>query len=367
MALTAVSKPAEFCLRITQMLDNNPAAPKNVMEKPNVLERVMASDNAGLWETSSITDLAGKQVPNGGEGVVAKVYLEYEKPFCAGGSSTSTALCDITSTPTDDPKGYLEMTIDKVAERHFTISKAEFAAICENPDARMANKLRRIAFEIKHEINRELIKYLHAISGSYPDGDASIGATAKALTVISPEGNIVPAGFAKIKEQYRKAFYEGTILQFGGETLAKYLDVKGLQGMSQNSVEANVDPLAMMPFTYDTQFDSQFQTLEGDTNSHGVTLPLGGVHVQEWFLHTGFRREVDNPNVARIKMMIDGMEFDYGMLYDPCGGADKTGGWTIQLKKHYGFASIPAAAYCDSKGLVYHWLFNCGDFSCESL
>lgn len=367
MSLNSISKPIEFCLRLNRMLDSVPAAPKNVFEKTNVLDKVMSAENRTGWTVSDVTDLAGKQVPDGQEGTVAKIYMEYEKPYCAGGESSDDALCDLDASATSDPKGYLEMTINKVAERHFTVSKADFAALCENPDERIANVLRRKAYEIKHEINVEVIKYLHGIAAAYTDGNPSIGETAKSVTVIDQNGNIVPAGFAKINTEYRKSFYDGKVLQFGGETLAKYVDVKMYQGMSMNSVGANTDPLAVMPFTYDSQFDRQFQTLEGDALSHGITLPIGGVHLQEFYLHTGFRREVNQPDVARIKMMIDEMEFDYGMIYDKCGGADKTGAWTIQIKKHYGLASIPAAAYCNSQGLAFHWLFNCGDFSCESL
>lgn len=367
MALNSVSKPTEFCLRIAEMLDNNPAAPRNVMQETSVLNRITAPDNVAGWDIASVTDLAGKQVPTGAEGVVAKMYLEYEKPLCKGGESSSDKLCDITTGATADPKGYLELTINKSAERHFVVTKAEFAALCETPDMRVADKLRRIAFEIKHEMNTELIKYLHGISGNYYDGTASLGETAKTVTIIDNNGNIVNAGYTKILKEYRKVGFKGQVLNFGGDTLASYVDARGLQGMSMNSVGANVDPLSVMPFTYDNSFDLEFQLLEEDEDSHGVTVPLGGVHMQEYFLHTGVNIETQHPEITRMKMLIDGVTYDYGMKYDPCGGADKMGAWVVQLKKHYGFASIPAAAYCDSKGLNFHWKYSCGDFSCASM
>lgn len=365
--LSSTTKPIETCQRIVRSLDKNQAAPKNLMLDTNVLDRIMESDNRAGWEVSNVTDLAGKPKPDGQVGTAAEMIMQYELPFCPGGTTASTALCDVSNGTVNEPYGWLKLNIDKVAERHFVLSKAEYNTRCENPDTWISDKLRRLAFEIKHEINIEAIKHLHGIAGSYSDGDVSIGVDAKTIKIVDTKGNIINTGYSKILQEYRKANFKGKTLIFGGDMLATYMDVRALQGLSANSLGATNDVFKNMPFIYDSSFDSQFQTLESDVLSHGMSIPLGGLHMQEWYLHTGYRREVDNPNVVRIKMNIDGMEFDYGMLYDPCGGADKTGAWKFQLVKHYGFASIPDSVYCQPTGLNLHWIFGCGDFGCVDL
>jgi hypothetical protein len=366
--LNTTTKPIEVCQRIVRSLDSNAASPRNVMADANVLDRIIAPDNVAGWEVSNTTDLAGKPAPNNQVGSIAKVLLTYEKPFCAGGTSSNTKLCDVNAGSAEDPNGWLELTVDKYAERHFVLTKEEYNNRCENPDAWITNKLRRLAYEIKQEINSNIITELHGLADNYAtDGTPSIGVTAKPVTIVDPNGNIFNAGLTKIKKEYRKANFKGNTLIFGGDMLATYMDLKDLAGRNPSITEpGSMDPLATMPFIYDSQFDAEFQDLEEDENSHGISIPLGGFYMHQWFLHTGYRREVTDPNVVRIKMMIDGMEFDYGMLYDPCGGPDKTGGWKFQLSKHYGFASIPANIYCNGQGLNFHWLFNCGDASCAS-
>lgn len=364
--LTPTSKPADVCQRIVRSLDKNPVAPKNFMSDTNVLDRIMASDNRAGWEVDSVTDLAGKPAPSGGMGIAAEMLMKYEKPYCPGGSSSNTKLCDITSGGVSDQTGWMKLLIDKEAERHFTVSKVEFDEKCAGPMDWVTDKLRRLAYEIKHEINIELIQFLHGKADSYIDGTPSVGGTARTINIVDPNGNIVNAGYSRILQEYRKAHFKGQVLQFGGDMLATYMDVRGLQGMSMNSVGAKVDPMKRLPFIYDSSFDLEFQTLESDTLSHGMTIPLGGVHMQEWYLHTGYRREVSE-NVVRIKMLIDGLEFDYGMIYDPCGGTDKTGAWKFQLVKRYGFASVPTNDRCDGQGVNFHWIFDCGQISCSDI
>lgn len=364
--LTVASKPADICQRIVKSLDKNPVAPKNFMADTNVLDRIMAKDNRAGWEVDSVTDLAGKPAPSGAGGVAAEILLKYEKPFCPGGSSSADKLCDVNTGSMSDQTGWLKLTVDQTAERHFVVSKAEFDARCEGPMDWVTDKLRRLAYEIKHEINIELIQFLHSKANNYVDGTSSLGGTARTINIVDTNGNIVNAGYSRILQEYRKAHFKGKVLQFGGDMLATYMDVKALQGMSMNSVGSTLDPLKHYPFIYDSSFDQEFQTLESDSKSHGMTIPLGGVYMHEWYLHTGYRREVSD-NVVRIKMLIDGMEYDYGMIYDPCGGTDKTGAWKFQLKKHYGFASIPTTDRCDGQGVNFHWIFDCGAISCSDI
>lgn len=360
MALSVTTKPEQFCLNITKSLDQVTSAPINVMEATNILDVVMSSENKVGWNEINRVSFPGKKAPGGSS--ASKITVEYEKPYCRGGSSGDTSVCDATGSTTEE-MGWLEVDIDQVGERHFTVTKEEFAAFCNAPNDRVMSQLKRKAFQIKQEINDNLIIALYGANNPYFGGISSVGATTKTINILNPDGNIVNTQYAKIKQEYRKANYSGKLYTFGGETLANYIVVKGLQGLSQNSVGANVDPLMNMPFIYDVAFDTNLQTLESDENSHGITVPQGGFQIQEWFDHEGYGVE-SLETVIRNKMTIDGVTYDYSMVYDPCGGSEKTGIWKIQLKKRYGFGFIPASAYCDGQGLNFHWIFGCGDQTC---
>jgi hypothetical protein len=362
MALTTRNKPEQFCIQAMISLEKNPVAPRKIQAATNVLDRIIKADNAAGWAELNRVSFPGKPAPNGTDSG-PRIYMEYDLPYCDGGSSSATNICDVADAQTTEQKGWLEVNINKVAERHFTITKEQFANFCETPDERTADMLKRKAFEIKREINKECIQELYAVAAAckYADGTATVGNSTKAVTVINQDGNIIPAGLAKITGLYSRADFSGELMTFGGETLRNYFDIKMFQGMSMNSVGANKDPFDMMPFIYDNQFDSEFQTLEGGTDSHGVTVPIGALNFQEWYDNTGYNRESFEDHIATT-MEIDGIKYDYNMAYDKC---DKL--WKVQLIKKYGFGSIPASAYCGGNGLVWHWLFQCGTWDCNAL
>jgi len=356
MANNSVAKPLQFCLQVTRALDQVGPAPINIMENANVLDALRSPSNLAGWNELDRVSLPGKTAPGTTVGGT-KVYLEYEKPYCAGGESSNTAVCDATST-TNEEKGWLEVVVNKVAERNFTVTKEEFATFCETPNERVMNILKRKAYEIKMEINEEAIKALYAHCGVYKSsGLSSLGATAKNITMINSSGNFMATGLAKIKREYRLSNWTGKNFVFGGDVVATSLDVRALQGMGQNGQNITEDIFVTMDYIYDNSLDVVMQDLEGDELSHGLTMPVASFVMQEHYLHEGYQTDNES-DVIRNKMTIDGLTFDYAMVYDKCGGPDKAGIWKVQLKKLYGFGGIPAAAYCGEKGLTYHWLFN---------
>lgn len=361
MTLNISTTPMLFCMQAVESLDKHKAAPMNVMEDPAVVKRLLQSDNAGNWNTLSSIDVPGKPLNSSSEtanGV--KVYMSYTKPYCAGGSSScATNVCDATGATTDD-EGFLELLVDQCAERHFVVSNSEFNLLCKGPSERIASTMRRKAYEILKEINSAAIAELYAIINPYNDGQTGKGDQTKVCTVINQDGNIVPAGLVKIAKEYLLNGYSGNKLIFGGTALAEYFLTKMYQGGGAN-MTGKEDFFANSPFVFDPTFDSVFQTLESDTNSHGISIPTGGLGIIEHYRNTGENKVMLGNRVATT-MKIDGIDFDYDMYFDECALT-----WKIQLKKRYGFASIPKEAYCDEKGLVYHWLFDCGTFDCSKL
>lgn len=361
MGLVVTTQPMLFCMQAITSLDKHVAAPMNIMEEPAALKRLLQADNASNWSTLNTVETPGKplnsdvETPDG-----VRVFMNYTKPYCAGGtSSIGTNVCDATGSTLDE-NGYLELTINKAAERHWVVTNAEFNELCEKPSERMAAVLRRKAYEIKMEINAAVIAEMYAIINAYKDGTNGKGANTKTATIINQDGNIIPAGMVKIDREYMQAGYNGKKLIFGGTSLADYYLTKAYQGGGANMTGTG-DPFANMPFIYDNSFDSVFQTLEGDTNSHGLSMALGGLFVKEHYRNVDYNK-VNLPNRLATTMLIDGMEFDYDMYFDECALT-----WKIQIKKRYGFASIPAAAYCNSQGLNFHWIFECGTMDCSKL
>lgn len=158
--------------------------------------------------------------------------------------------------------------------------------------------------------------------------------------------------------EYQQAGFQGDKFIVGGETLGKYF-FTNMYGTNPNN-PAQFENLDALPFIYDPAFDTQFQALASDSDSHGLSVPVGGMHFQEWFLNTGDQKLTLEDRVSTT-MEIDGMEYDVDIYLDKC---DKV--WKVQLKKIYGVGHIPDAAYCDGNGLITHWLFKCGDFACNN-
>lgn len=359
----AATKPEQFCLQVIQNLKSR-SAPINVKQKANFLDKIASQANMAGFEYDSM-QFPGKTAPSGTQPKLANtptLFYEYEKPFCKGGTSSSTtSICDVTGS-TAEQKGWMQVGIGKIAERHFTMTMEEFNSFCETPDDRKMTMIRRKAFEIKMEINREAIKAAYLECDAYVGGASSLGAGARTLNVVNSAGNALNADFAKIAKEYRKALYDGQIMTLGGETLADYTNVKMLQAMGTNGQGA-MDPQELFgdTFLYDTEVDPIIEGLIGvgaTGKSHGITLPYGNFGFFEWFEFRNYK-EISLDNHVATTMMIDGMRYDYEINFDPC---DKI--WKIQLKKYYDFGAIPNSAYCNGQGLMFHWNFGCGDFAC---
>lgn len=369
MASSVASKPELGCLQTIVSLNANPVAPTNIVQTPNVLRALMSERNMQYWNEIERITVPGKAKPTVGAAKnAARFVYEYETPMCAGGTSApSTNICAVDADTAETQK-YLEVGVDKTAERHWSTPIDDFNNLCESPSQRRANFMRRKAFEILLEANTEAIQEMYANVNPYSSGTASVGADTETVKVITSTGNIVNAGFAKIKGTYRKAYYNGPLYIFGGDKIATYFDVKDFQGLSQDG-NGMVDPFDAMPFIYDHSIDPELQTLEAATNptaSHGITIPVGGFGIAIYHQNEGAQAlslETRLSTTIDIEVL-PGLEvtFDYDLKFDDCNKVYKE-----QLKLHYGFMSIPASEYCDSLGLNYHWLFDCGDITCTDV
>jgi hypothetical protein len=217
---------------------------------------------------------------------------------------------------------------------------------------------------MRREINVDMINEMYTTASAYPSGDASTGGTTASVMVTTADGNILPAGYAKMRGTYRAAQYYGDIMTVGGESLATYFDLKRFQGASQNYNQAAgsplVDPMMESNFAYDIAFDQIVQGLQGDTDSYGFTWPVGALGYFEYFENLGIKAKSFEDHI-RTTIEIDGMMFDYSVHYDKC-----TSVWQVLLKKSYALPKIPDTEYCNNQGFNYLWQFDCGDPSCAT-
>lgn len=353
-------KPELFYAKSVAAIDQVPTAPSQVRKPTGLLDRLMQADNTAPWRVTRTNVLPGKTAPSGSAGVnEVEVILEYQKPFCEGGESVpATKICDVTGSTTEQ-RGWLNIDIDNVAERHFLLNIEDFNNLAEGPQERLAEMLRRKAFEIKHEINRKAIEELYANINNYVDGTAGMGATLKRTNVISNDGKILNAGFVRILQEYRQAYYTGDVINVSGEVMANYFLAKQLEGMISRTNDPGAAMVAierLMGFTYDVSLDPVIQDLENDTKSHGITLPVGGMIMHDWQENEGDRAARFDDHL-RTTINIDGINYDYFLHFDKCDFV-----WKVMLKKTYAFGVIPATEYCNGQGLIFHWHFGTGDY-----
>ena len=371
MGLSSISRPEQFCLRMTTMLDGN-AAPVNVKKESAVIDAIASPRNMDGFNVAGVQNpTLGKTPPTATNPIpanTAALTIEYDLPFCAGGTSAgSTKICDdFSASPGAHQYGYLQLGITKVAERHFQLSLDDFNQFCETPNERQAKLLRKLAYQIRQEVNSEAIKEMWIAADAYTDSTASNShATVKTLNVIKSDGSALNADYAKLLAEYRKANYDGSIMVFGGETLATYRDVRALQTLglgNQNAV--NPELLLGNDLIYDSALDPLIQTQLGvnaDNKSKGISVALGNFGFFEWFEYKNYKELSFEDHVATT-MVIDGWEYDVEIKFDKC---EKI--WKVLMKKYYDFGQIPHTAYCGSQGLMFGWTFDCGDFACGTL
>lgn len=359
-----VTRPEEFCGHIVTMLGGD-ARPDQVIANSAFADTIKSASNMAAFDIPE-EPFAGKSTPtdvNPRVNNVPAIYVKYAKPLCAAGTSLpNRALCDVTGS-TEHEFGYMQVPIGQIAERGFVMSMQDFNNFCEGPEERKVQTLRRKAFEIRQEINKAAISAAYLDADAYTDGVASIGTSAKALNVITGNGNALNADFAKIRREYRKAKFQGNrILTFGGDTVAMYQDVRALQGFGIGQGGINPEQIMNAPFVYDNSMDVVIEDIldaNAQGKSHGLTLPEGYFGIFERYENTDYK-QISLPNQIATTVEIEGWKYDMDLVWIEC---DKV--WKIQLKKWYDFGSIPNAAYCDGQGLLFHWVFGCGDYSCD--
>lgn len=364
MALIAATPPLAFlraCLQSLKNMDAHPLAPINIPNSSTAfLDVVMSTANMRHWRNMEVTFPGKGKI---GEGNFPKVYVEFTKPNCdtpcadisafgacgTGGSALSVEKID-----------YLELQIDDSCGEEWSMTKAQFVELCgDGSQAALAEELRRNAATIKRNIATKGIEAFLAAAGPYPDGVES-ATSPKTVTVVNENGNIVPAGFAKIKGTYRKNKYGGKVLTVGSDMLATYFDVQALQGGGQNAT-GKVDPLPARDFTYDEGVDTVVQAALTTTDSYGFTFPEGAFGIVFWNEYTGINQE-SHENHLETTLSIDGIKYDFYITYSICDKEWKTG-----IKTHFTWLDIPSNLYCNGESYKWLWKFDCGVFDCDAI
>lgn len=356
----------EFCLQSQGMLSKNPTDPRKLRKKAGMYGAVMNDRNMRAWDYT--VSVPGKDKPKQAGPVEA--WLEYETPYCSGGTTTlSDTVCNAGSS-TSDTRKYLKVEIDKEYSRKFKLSMDEFSSICVGRDERKVDVFRRKAFEILHEINEDLISEYYAVLDNYPvSGLAPTEAGGIAtVPIVNGDGYILPVGYSKIISDFRNAHFDGDLIAVGCNKLATYFDVRALSGRALDRGDSLSEAFdyANMNFTYDIMLDSVIRGLEGTvSDSYGLVFPVGSFGALEWYRNTG-ERELVMEDFALTTIVIDGIKFDLDMSFTKCGTNDRPE-WTFLLRKELGIVNIPAAEYCDSKGLKYMYKFTFGEFNTTDL
>ena len=360
----ALSRPEIFCLVAQQSIDNKAFAPINLMKGTQFYDKIR-QQTATYWsaEQDAVFN-PGKGRPGEG-GLYPRVFLTYTKPDCdKGESNCDINLCDgVEDAPTTDDQAALELTIDNCASRVFTLTKAEFRALCESPNQRLASKYSQYAKQIVKEINEGMLTATHGDMGAYKDGVASVGDTTIDLPIITPDGCVNPVAYAKVKSIFRKKSWRGDVCLVGGDMLATYFDVQQMGGFAKG-VDSGADLNAFQNsfgLIYDEYVDDVYNELEGSMGSHLLAFPEGAYGLFEWYEHTGDCAE-NYEDLIRNVITIDGVRFDHTLYYDK-----KCQKWTIILKKWWCLGCIPDTEYCDTNGYKLHFNATCGTMSCDTI
>lgn len=363
MGVVTQTKPELAYLQTLKSLKSNPAQPLNIKQDPIVFKRLMERDMKAAWELTTDPSVPGKNPPslpsaNPGINKVRRFY-KYEKPYCDEDvDDCTTKICDVDGS-TEETTGYLAMDINMCASKSWTVGVDEFNSLLENPSERRADKIRRAAYALQVDANRKTIQNLYSHVSDYADGTSGLTAT-KTVTIISDKGDVLPVGMSKIKREYRESRFNGNHVIFGGEVAAQYFDVREMR-LSPEGKEGLSGSMSNLPFLYDYELDIQLQALAADTASHGLVVPVGSYFVDTWNEFEGYKRMIDD-NYVYTTMIIDGVKYDYSMVFDHC---DKV--WKEMLTLHYGLGGIPDEVYCDGNGLIRHFIMGCGPADCSIL
>lgn len=357
LIIDADHNPEVFCLTCIDSLDDHPQAPNKFRKATGVLDKLTATQSTSAWNVTSCT-FDGKAIPGKSESGLPAIKFEYTAPTCEDGESECDYnVCQDNDNETDDKRRFLEMVVDGCLERHFTISCAEFWESCESPSERWAQKLNDLAYQMKLELNKLVIAKLYTMLSDYHSGTPSVGPTTATIPILQQDGNINNSGFAKVIDEYFEKGWDGDVCWLGGRTMKMYHTLQKLK----LGKECCQDDLLDLAFTYDVEFDKIFQELEGDTDSHMVTFPVGATAVMFFNENTGCN-VFNEDDFMKTTMEIAGIEFDYNVNFVKCD----TPHWNIQLKVHWCMPCWPDSVYCDGfGGFKLHWKGICSNADCS--
>lgn len=350
--INAGKRTEKFCLKLEGSIANNPTNPVALRQKTGMLGRLMAPENRNAWDFEIIAP--GKNRPGTGS---VKAYAEYLKPYTTGTSygEASLTVCSSSPATTSNYKN-LELSIDKVAGRPFTIGPDEFVDICEDPDNRRSETIDRFHYQIIRDINKEAITAYYSLADDYPVAGASpLGAGLKNVNLIDEDGHIRPVGYSKIIQTFRQANYDGGINLVGDVLLSGYMDAVKLAGRAQDRGDALTEAFRYLQadVATDMDLDSTFNDLDGTwaTNSFVIAFPHGSMTIVFWNEFTG-KKEIIMEDYLQTTINYEGIPYDLQMKFEPCNGNNYPE-WNTVMKTHYAFAYIPAAEYQGGKGLKY--------------
>lgn len=357
-----INTPGLCCLHTMKSLRLNPATPTNLVTNTNFVDRLMMDDFLGAWEEVPASQAAGKAKPslpsvNPGQNEVRKFY-KYEVPVCDTVIHDPMDICSVDATAVEED-GYIYTDIDNSPSVSWKTNLEDFDKICKSPNEVRANFMRKKAKALKEELNKRAIEQVYAAMSDYHNGDDAFTAV-HSLPLLTDDAKVNYVGLSLINEEYRAHKFSGVKVIFGGNGIARFNDVNAYQMNSDGTLGVKGQTLASLPFVYDSQFDEVYQALAGDQKLHAVTVPVGSFLISMWNKYTGAKRIVNRPDYAFTTIEIDGLLYDYSLNFKHC--ADPY--WQEQLTLNFGFAPLPDKMYCESKGLIKHWLIECGSPSC---
>jgi len=368
------AKPELACLKTELSLNANPAQPINIRENTNVLDMLMSPRFLDPFQLRTDYQINGKEKPsspsvNPGTNK-RRVYYSYEKPDCEEIENCDMDVCT-PSNPTTESTGYLALDIDQCAADKWETTLSDFQSICSmnefdsDPAARRAKRLRDAYWRIKKSMNRNAITQLLASASNYADG-TSPDSDLKSIPLFNPNGDLNTAAMSILRGEMRRSNYNGDWYLFGGDSVAKWYDIKELRLSPEGRLGIQSGVLDSIPFVYDSMFDSVASTVFAGTPyevlSQGVLVPVGSFAIATWNEFTG-KQEHIMPDYAQTTMRIEDLLLDYKLKIFTCD----TPVWSEALGINYGFLSLPNEMYCDSNALIRRYSLTCGMLDCDSL
>jgi len=236
--------------------------------------------------------------------------------------------------------------------------------LCDGKDEVITNSLRKLANQVKRDINTKLVASAISLMGKYSNGVNSISSpyTLKLLgSTFAPNHT----EWARLQESYFKKGYNQKPIVVGGSMLSQVKAMTSSLGLASTGINlgGTMFPELFLDYDVDTVYD--------DAAHHILTWAPGTFQLLEWYEHEqpgknfkGALIEVDGKMMYEEEwsvINIDGIDYDYYGKYDKCGG------YKIALKKEFDLAALPSAAFCTNKFPAHQFLLDCGTPDCASL